>query len=368
MGICGSSSMTAEEKKAKDHNKKLHQRMVAEFQEEQQVHKLLLLGAGESGKSTLFKQMIAIYGEGFTEAQQKDYIPIIISNIITCAKTLAQQSAKYGPPETPEGKAATALINNDIKDNLDASIPPDVLRTLQDFWADPGIQKTYDCSASFQLTDSCKFFFDKIDVVAKADYIPDTDDVMRSRIRTTGIVENSFDIDGNKFKMFDVGGQRNERKKWIHCFENVTAVLFVAGISAYDQVLYEDENTNRMVEALKLFEEICNSRWFKQTSIILFLNKKDLFEEKLKKVPLETCFDGETVCGLFPLPLYEGDGSFADATKFVTGQFLERNEETNKEVYFHVTCATDTSNTRAVFDMVKDIIIKESLRQAGLLG
>ena len=84
--------------------------------------------------------------------------------------------------------------------------------------------------------------------------------------------------------MFDVGGQRNERKKWIHCFEGVTAVLFVAAISAYDQVLYEDENTNRMVEALNLFSEICNSNWFRDTAMILFLNKRDLFMEKIKKV------------------------------------------------------------------------------------
>jgi guanine nucleotide-binding protein G(i) subunit alpha len=67
-------------------------------------------------------------------------------------------------------------------------------------------------------------------------YIPTEQDVLRSRVRTTGIVENEFEIDHNKFKMFDVGGQRNERKKWIHCFESVTAVLFVAAISEYDQV------------------------------------------------------------------------------------------------------------------------------------
>lgn len=41
--------------------------------------------------------------------------------------------------------------------------------------------------------------------------------------------------------MFDVGGQRSERKKWMHCFENVTAVVFLAAISEYDQVLVEDE-------------------------------------------------------------------------------------------------------------------------------
>ena len=84
--------------------------------------------------------------------------------------------------------------------------------------------------------------------------------------------------------MVDVGGQRNERKKWIHCFEGVTAVIFVAAISEYDQVLYEDGQTNRMVEALKLFEETCGLKWFVDTSFILFLNKRDLFDEKIKRV------------------------------------------------------------------------------------
>lgn len=47
---------------------------------------------------------------------------------------------------------------------------------------------------------------------------------------------------------------------------------------------------NRMQESLKLFDSICNNKWFTETSIILFLNKKDLFEEKIKKSPLTICF------------------------------------------------------------------------------
>ena len=83
--------------------------------------------------------------------------------------------------------------------------------------------------------------------------------------------------------MFDVGGQRSERKKWIHCFENVTAIVFLVAISEYDQVLAEDASMNRLQEALTLFDSICNSKWFTKTSIILFLNKIDLFAEKLPK-------------------------------------------------------------------------------------
>jgi len=94
-----------------------------------------------------------------------------------------------------------------------------------------------------------------------------------------------------RYKMFDVGGQRSERKKWIHCFDSVTAVIFLAAISEYDQVLIEDETMNRLKEALTLFESICNSPYFLKTAVILFLNKKDLFEKKLSISPLSTFFE-----------------------------------------------------------------------------
>merc|ERR1712071_647539 len=132
-----------------------------------------------------------------------------------------------------------------------------------------------------------------------------------------------------------------------------TAVMFVAAISEYDQVLYEDENTNRMVEALNLFEEICNSRWFRETSMILFLNKRDLFADKIKKVPLRNCF-----------PEYQGGDDYDSGCHFLKQEFETRNRNPEKQVYSHVTCATDTENVGAVFNAVKDIIIRNSLNEA----
>ena len=115
-------------------------------------------------------------------------------------------------------------------------------------------------------------------------------DVLRTRVKTTGIIETQFSYKGLHFKMFDVGGQRSERKKWIHCFEGVTAIIFCVALSGYDLVLAEDEEMNRMMESMKLFDSICNNKWFVETSIILFLNKKDLFEQKIKYSPLSVCF------------------------------------------------------------------------------
>merc|ERR1712099_180531 len=117
-------------------------------------------------------------------------------------------------------------------------------------------------------------------------FIPDETDILYVRYRTTGVIDQRFTIKKNVFHIFDVGGQKSERKKWIHCFESVTAVIFVASLSCYDEVMFEDDTTNAMLDSVDLFEEICNLRWFINTAMILFLNKKDLFAAKIQKVPL----------------------------------------------------------------------------------
>ena len=114
--------------------------------------------------------------------------------------------------------------------------------------------------------------------------------------------------------MFDVGGQRSERKKWIHCFENVTSIIFCVALSEYDQVLLEESSQNRMMESLVLFDSVVNSRWFMRTSIILFLNKVDLFKGKLKKSPLQNYFQD-----------YSGGDDVNRAAKYLLWRFNQVN-------------------------------------------
>jgi len=101
-----------------------------------------------------------------------------------------------------------------------------------------------------------KYFLDKLEDVIKEDYVPSVQDILYARVRTHGIVTERYEVHGKTYEMYDVGGQRNERRKWVNCFEGVTAVLFVVAISEFDQKMFEDESTNRMVDALELFEEV----------------------------------------------------------------------------------------------------------------
>jgi len=321
--------------------------------------KLLLLGAGESGKSTLFKQMVTLYGKGYSESEREKLIDVVNSNIIEWMKKII---------EATDNLARIHGLGTSIDDTLsaekalisDPDLPPRVTTAVVAAWrkleADLGVQLTIEHRAKFQLGDSAQYFFAKMDDITVPGYIPNADDVLRVRVKTTGLVETEFQLMENKFKLFDVGGQRSERKKWIHCFENVTGVIFVAAISEFDQVCVEDEKTNRIAEALTLFYETCNSKYLSNTAMILFLNKEDLLREKLEKVAF-TVYD----------PNYKGANDFDGVSSYFQDKFLEQNLNPSRTVYVHVTCATNKENVNLVFQTVKDIVLKESLMTGGLI-
>ncbi|KAK9736283.1 guanine nucleotide-binding protein subunit alpha, variant 2 [Basidiobolus ranarum] len=235
-------------------------------------------------------------------------------------------------------------------------LAPEITEAIKCLWKDEGVQSCFNRSREFQLNDSAKYYFDSIDRIGQPDYVPNDQDVLRSRVKTTGITETTFSIGNVTYRLLDVGGQRSERKKWIHCFENVTAIVFMVAISEYDQSLIEDDSVNRMQEALTLFDSICNSRWFIKTSIILFLNKIDLLKEKLSISPMKDFF-----------PDYQGGNDFDAACKYITERFKALNQSNRKQVYAHLTCATDTQQMGFVMAAVNDIIIQSNLRECGFL-
>lgn len=111
-----------------------------------------------------------------------------------------------------------------------------------------------------------------------------------------------------------------------------------------------------MNESMKLFESVCNNRWFTETSIILFLNKKDLFIQKLKTTSIKICFRD-----------YNGSNDYEESWLYIEKKFQELNKnQKSKFIYSHFTCATDTENVKFVFDSVTDVIIKNNLKNCGL--
>ncbi|TFK34414.1 heterotrimeric G-protein alpha subunit, GPA3-like protein [Crucibulum laeve] len=334
--------------------------------------KILLLGSGESGKSTIVKQMKIIHQDGFSAPELAEYRPIVYKNVLDSAQAVIVYMRKIGWECEDYDNRALAEKILEYKLDTRPAIPPsslphlganpqivfssEIAEAIHQVWKDPIIPKVMDeHSSDFYLMDSAGYFFGEVLRIGSPGYLPNETDVLRARQKTYGISETRFTMGQLSIHMFDVGGQRSERKKWIHCFESVTSIIFCTALSEYDQVLLEEKTQNRMRESLVLFESVINSRWFLRTSIILFLNKIDVFKNKLPKVPLERHF-----------PEYTGGTDINKAAKYILWKFMQSNRA-RLSVYPHLTQATDTTNIRLVFAAVKETILQNALKDSGIL-
>lgn len=339
-------------------------RMKANQENDQRTKKLLFLGAGGSGKSTLFKQMRIIHSKGGEDTLRPEtwvnfvYANLIqgIQGIVEGAGELKQSAKENGQNEDlyefkPE---VQEHVHKVMANNLEEKVGPELAESMVAIWEDPCAKEVWKARGVLQIQDSFKYFMGKINEIQKDDYLPSVEDILNVRTRTTGIVQETFLIKEHPFLFVDVGGQRNERRKWFHAFDNVTAVIFVASLSAFDCTLFEDDLTNRMHEALKVFGDVLGL--FEETDIILFLNKSDLFMQKLA--------EGSSISVAFPE--YKGTNDVKESYDYIRNQF--KAKATNgRNIFVHMTNATDTTMVKKIFADVQSTIVTNSLRRAGLV-
>uniref|UniRef100_A0AAR2LPY1 Guanine nucleotide-binding protein G(Olf) subunit alpha n=1 Tax=Pygocentrus nattereri TaxID=42514 RepID=A0AAR2LPY1_PYGNA len=364
------------EKEAKKVSKNIDRALKELKREYKQTHRLLLLGAGESGKSTIVKQMRILHVNGFNAEEKKQKIQDIRKNVKDAIVTIVSAMSTLIPPvplANPEDQFRIDYIRS-IAPLSDFDYSQEFFDHAKKLWDDEGVKACYERSNEYQLIDCARYFLDRIDAVRQSDYTPTDQDLLRCRVLTSGIFETRFQVDKVNFHMFDVGGQRDERRKWIQCFNDVTAIIFVVASSSYNMVIREDNNTNRLREALDLFRSIWNNRWLRTISVILFLNKQDMLAEKVLagKSKIEDYFP-EYARYTIPneaTPEPGEDPRVTRAKYFIRDEFLRistASGDGRHYCYPHFTCAVDTENIRRVFNDCRDIIQRMHLRQYELL-
>ncbi|KAJ3082187.1 guanine nucleotide binding protein, alpha subunit [Rhizoclosmatium globosum] len=443
MGNCGSSESAAAVVASNEIDKqlKLEQKNI------QQNIKLLLLGPGETGKSTVLKQFKLIYGEGYTANEKLAFRTTILTNVMTCtlslinamdmlkipygfdpttvtlptteedddddenalteddkvrddrgsAEEVFENENEYEPDQEKKVSDRMALIESEIPKlenpmakyaaklykraggrnrqtgtGPDAAkvvkshdmsfgispgetLPDEIVNAVEVVWKDAGIQYCYSRANEFQLVDCCGYFLNRAKEVCNPEYNPTEQDILNTRQMTTTVSETRIMVEKKIFRIFDVGGQRGERKKWAPYFDDVDAIIYLVAISSYDQVCLEDSSTNRMVESMNLFDSICNHPLFKMTEMIVFMNKIDLFKEKLEKTPISQYF-----------PTYQGPNTYESCSEYFASRFIALNLFPEKSIYLHFTWATDTKQIKAVLAIVNHSILRGNLTKAGL--
>jgi len=384
--------------------------------------KLLFLGSGESGKSTVLKQLRILHGAPFTEEELRLYGVVVRANVVTAVRKLCHHLRQLGlekeldieseramngdkmtvreaydevmahiieetaPPKEPDASGdedwvgqsprAGLVANKEAREFLAHHLAIDTL------WKSQTMKQVWAKRAAVNVNDTHIAFLNSIPRLASPSYCPTDQDILNCRVRTTDIIVHTYDIDGTRFEMYDVGGQRSERRKWISCFDHVDAVVFVAALSEYDQTLSEQRYTNRMVEAIELFRSVCSNPAFQKSTILLFLNKKDIFAHKIMYSDINA---------QRPFADFHGPNKdFNAGLEYFTNKFQETIiDDTFHQSFVHVTCATDTNSSefpntlyllfkfysftttqytvQFVLEATQMIIIQENLKRAGLL-
>ncbi|XP_027081700.1 guanine nucleotide-binding protein alpha-1 subunit-like [Coffea arabica] len=360
----------------------IERRIEQETKAEKHIQKLLLLGAGESGKSTIFKQIKLLFQTGFDEAELKSYIPVVYANVYQTIKTLYDGSKELAQNEADSLKYVISAETKDVAEKLSSiggrldypHLSKELAQEIETLWKDAAIQETYSRGNEFQVPDCAHYFMENLSRLSDTNYVPTKEDVLFARVRTTGVVEIQFSPvgenkkSGEVYRLFDVGGQRNERRKWIHLFEGVSAVIFCAAISEYDQTLFEDENKNRMMETRELFEWVLKQPCFEKTSFMLFLNKFDIFEKKVLNVPLNACEWFKDY-----QPVSTGKQEIEHAYEFVKKKFEElyfqctAPDRVDRVFKIYRTTALDQKLVKKTFKLVDETLRRRNLFEAGLL-
>lgn len=348
--------------------------------------RVLLLGPGESGKLTVLKQMKLLHKGGFADIEREQYARVIWVDVISSMRQLIINARKLEIPldcdqpgsRLQESKRAVLRVDPDVllvmNEFVGVGIPQwrqqathyedkvtntrrDIALAIRTLWLeDSGIKKCFDRLNEFHLLSSADYYFGTVDKYVDPDYKCNDEDILMARIKTTGITETDFDFRLFTFKVLDAGGQRLERRKWLHYFENISSVLYVMAVLEYDQMLFEDDTVNRMKELLELFEDLCNSRWFWNTPFIIFMNKVDLLKKKLPLLPMKAYY-----------PDFQGRADNVDDALHYFELRLHKANRSKKQLYIHHTCATDTQSMAFVINAVTDLVIQDSLRALGLI-
>ncbi|OCH88154.1 G-protein alpha subunit [Obba rivulosa] len=230
-------------------------------------------------------------------------------------------------------------------------------------WRHPGVR--YLLSGNkLHLEEYAAHFLDDIQRVSLPDYLPTAEDILHVRLQTLGVTEHTFDIDmaGSLYTwlLYDVGGARAQRHVWVPYFEDATAIIFLAPISAFDQYLEEDPRTNRIDDSLQLFTAICSNKLLQKAALVLMLNKTDILRKKLKA--------GIKV-RKFISSYGDRPNSYEEVSEYFRAHFIQvhhRKDISHRPLYLHFTSMIDIKATQSIIINVNEAIMRSHLTSIGL--
>ncbi|KAG0357989.1 guanine nucleotide-binding protein subunit alpha, partial [Gamsiella multidivaricata] len=153
MGCC----ISQEDKEGRNRNEAIESQLRKDRMQMRNEVKMLLLGAGESGKSTILKQMKLIHDGGYSKEECEAYKEIIFSNTVQSMRVILEAMDKMELPLHHEANRNYAIIILSLPAQIEGEyMPPEVAVAVENLWVDPNVQQAFQRSREYQLNDSAK--------------------------------------------------------------------------------------------------------------------------------------------------------------------------------------------------------------------
>ncbi|RPD68331.1 G-protein alpha subunit [Lentinus tigrinus ALCF2SS1-7] len=260
-------------------------------------------------------------------------------------------SEDYRLGMTPRQSAVTNIVATTLAASMDE---------IEYLWWHPGVQNLLK-SHKLKLEEYAAFFLANIRRIAQPDYLPSNEDILHVRLQTIGVTEHQFDINlgGTNYNwlLYDVGGARHA---WVPYFDDATAIIFLAPISAFDQYLEEDPRTNRIDDSLQLFTTICSNKLLGNAALVLMLNKTDLLRQKL---------DAGIKVRKYISSYGDRPNNYEEVSEYFRAHFIQvhrRKDVSHRPLYLHFTSMLDIKATQSIIINVGEAIMRSHLTKIGL--
>jgi len=318
--------------------------------------RVLNVGISGSGKSTFAKQMKIIASGGFTVEEKEAQREVILVNLLLGIKDLIHFAEQFNHTLLPKNLKHSRFFTGELSD---LEWNDKIIQKIKQLWNDPAIQDTWKLRFQIDLQIAhLDYFIDNIDRITSPDFVPTNEDILRARQRTTGELTVSFIHEKIAWEFVDVGGQRPERNKWdpIIKAKLTDAIIYFISLEEYNVPSSEELNKTKLDISFEVWSELARSELLSKTTIILFLNKLDLFKQKLANEK-----DSEQFIKLFPEYRTDGD---TRGTDFIKKKFLEAVPD--RTISTHAICALDTSLIEMIFKEVKNTIFDTRVNMTGI--
>ncbi|KAL4073674.1 guanine nucleotide binding protein, alpha subunit, partial [Scleroderma citrinum] len=265
-------------------------------------------------------------------------------------------------PNSIDDNTSTATSRDEAQQVLHACCG-DVIALWRDHFVREVLRKR-----KIRLEESPGFFLNDLPRVTLPDYIPSDDDVLRARLKTVGVSEYRCEMEaaagreqGTEWRIVDVGGSRSQVATWVPFFDDADAIIFLAPISGFDQVLAEDRTVNRLEDSVLLWKSICSNKLLANVDLVLFLNKCDILDAKLK---------AGIKLSKYVRSYGDRSNDLDTACKYFRSKFSAIHREYSplpRKFYGFCTSVTDTTTTAGILASGEDMVVRRHLKQSRLL-